>query len=177
MLNEQFQKMKKTQQEQINETIGEALEGLSDALKLTSASRDMLMKLLQFEGNRIDKLENKIDLLMANRTEVVTTPNEEIHFEDFHFEVETADKLDEMNWNKATTFNAYDNDGWRLPTIDELRLMYLCKDRLGMREERYWSSSENFNNNARYVYFGNGSTSSSNEYGSLRVRLVRTIDE
>ena len=51
-------------QQDINETIGEALEGLSDALKLASASRDVVMKLLQFEGNRIDKLENKVDLLM-----------------------------------------------------------------------------------------------------------------
>ena len=59
----------KTKQEEINETIGEALEGLSDALKLASASRDVVMKLLQFEGKRIDAIENKIDLLMTERAD------------------------------------------------------------------------------------------------------------
>lgn len=58
--------MEKTQH-QINETIGECLESLRDALKIGSKSRDLIMKLLQFEGNRIDAIENKIDLLMTER--------------------------------------------------------------------------------------------------------------
>ena len=63
--------MEKTEQQQINETIGECLENLRDALKIGSESRDIIMNLLQFEGNRIDTLENKIDLLMTERAEAI----------------------------------------------------------------------------------------------------------
>ena len=63
--------MKETEQQQINETIGECLENLRDTLKIGSESRDVIMKLLQFEGNRIDTIENKIDLLMTERAEAI----------------------------------------------------------------------------------------------------------
>ena len=68
--------MKKTEQQQINETIGECLENLRDTLKIGSESRDLIMKLIQFEGNRIDTLENKIDLLMIERAEVIALRSE-----------------------------------------------------------------------------------------------------
>lgn len=68
--------MKKTEQQQLNETIGECLENLRDALNIGSKSRDVIMKLIQFEGNRIDTLENKIDLLMTERAEVIALRSE-----------------------------------------------------------------------------------------------------
>ena len=138
--------MEKTQQEQINDTISEALMGLKEAHEYGGKSRELLLKLLQFEGNRIDTLENKIDLLMTERAEVITMRSqikedraydkhpvteedipmsyEVIHFEDYHFEVASVDEHREMSWDEAMKFEDHD-DGWRLPTIDELRLMYL----------------------------------------------------
>ena len=54
-------------QNDVNKSIHECIEGLADALDLASASRDILMKLLKFEGNRIDTLENKVDLLIMDK--------------------------------------------------------------------------------------------------------------
>ena len=66
----------KKAQAHINDAIGESLEGLTEALKTGSNSREVIMKLLQFEGKRIDTLENKIDLLMTERAEVIAMRNQ-----------------------------------------------------------------------------------------------------
>ena len=58
-------------QNDVNKSIHECIEGLADALDLASASRDILMKLLKFEGNRIDSLENKMDILMTSRADEI----------------------------------------------------------------------------------------------------------
>ena len=179
-LNEQLQKMEKTQQ-RVNDKIAECLEDLSESIELSAKNRDIMMKLLKFEGHRIDTLENKIDLLMTDRAEDIAKkaepviPNEEIHFNDYHFEVAQEDN-GESKWYKCITLGDHD-DGWRLPTVDELRLMYLCKGRLGMEDEEYWSSSEYNFNFAWGVNFSSGTTYFYYNDNSLRVRLVRTIDE
>ena len=99
-------------------------------------------------------------------------PNEEIHFNDYHFEVTQEDSLD-RSWNDAESMVRL---GFRLPTIDELRLMYLCKGKLGMENEEYWSSSEYSNYGAWGVNFSSGDSNFSYKDNSLRVRAVRTID-
>ena len=66
--------MKKTDQEEFNEVVFESIEGLRDALKTGSASRDVLLKIIKFEGTRLDSLDNKVDILMSERAEL--TPNE-----------------------------------------------------------------------------------------------------
>ena len=55
-----------TQQQQIN-SLCECLEGLTDAIEQAAKSRDIIMKLLKFESERIESLEDKIDLLMRER--------------------------------------------------------------------------------------------------------------
>tara|TARA_R100001244_G_C5140276_1_gene127725 strand:+ start:18 stop:617 length:600 start_codon:yes stop_codon:yes gene_type:complete len=198
--------MEKTRQQEINDIVSEALMGLKEAHEYGGKSRELLLKLLQFEGNRIDSLENKIDLLMTDRAkqlsdeaesskrkyflsskpvggggayipkeeEVIPTPNEEIHFEDYHFEVNNKDFSEAMDWDSAG--NKCKGD-WRLPTIDELRLMYLSKDKLRMSEETYWSSSEGSSYGAWAVNFSNGSTFNDSKDDSGLVRLVRTIED
>tara|TARA_R110000851_G_scaffold321851_2_gene487480 strand:+ start:72 stop:590 length:519 start_codon:yes stop_codon:yes gene_type:complete len=171
--------MEKTQQ-RVNDKIAECLEGLSESIELSAKNRGMLMKLLTFEGNRINALENKIDILMTERAEYrakkaePVIANEEIHFNDYHFEVAQEDN-GESTWDKCITLGDHD-DGWRLPTIDELTLMYLCKGRLGMSKGGYWSSSEFSNNYAWNVNFSSGGTNDFSKNFSLRVRLVRTIE-
>ena len=61
--------MEKATQQLINLKLSEGLGGLNDAMRISSESRELLMNLLEFEGNRIDKMENKIDLLMIGREE------------------------------------------------------------------------------------------------------------
>ena len=70
--------MKKTAQNLMNEKLAEALQGLAEAYKFNSESRDIIMRLLQFEGGRIDTLENKINLLMTERDEAIVNRNPEL---------------------------------------------------------------------------------------------------
>jgi len=51
----------KTRQQELNDIVSEALIGLKEAHEYGGKSRELLLKLLQFEGKRIDALENKID--------------------------------------------------------------------------------------------------------------------
>ena len=57
-----------TQQEEIK-ALCKCVEGLTDAMKTASKSRDILLNVLQFEGHRIDALAAKIDILMTNRAD------------------------------------------------------------------------------------------------------------
>ena len=66
--------MKKTEQQQINDKIAECLEDLSESMEMSAKNRDLMMRLIEFGDTRIDSLENKIDILMTERTEL--TPNE-----------------------------------------------------------------------------------------------------
>ena len=59
-----------TQEEEIK-ALCECVEGLTDAMKTASKSRDILLNVLQFEGHRIDALAAKIDMLMANRADEI----------------------------------------------------------------------------------------------------------
>ena len=69
--------MKKTDQEEFNEVVFESIEGLRDALKTGSASRDVLLKIIKFEGTRLDSLDNKVDILMSERAEADTQIKED----------------------------------------------------------------------------------------------------
>ena len=66
--------MKKTEQQQINDKIAECLEDLSESMEMFAKNRDLMMRLIEFGDTRIDSLENKVDILMSERTEL--TPNE-----------------------------------------------------------------------------------------------------
>ena len=57
---------KMTQQEDIK-ALYKCVEGLAEAMEAAAKSRDIMLNLMQFEGHRIDSLENKIDLLMRER--------------------------------------------------------------------------------------------------------------
>lgn len=70
--------MEKTEQQQINDLTEEAIVEISKALKAGDKLVLSLMKLLQFEGNRIDALENKIDLLMTERAEAIVDRNPDL---------------------------------------------------------------------------------------------------
>jgi len=60
-----------------------------------------------------------------------------------------------MSWNKSTDEYKFLGSGWRLPTIDELKLMYLNKDKIGsFAKDYYWSSSEDVNGRRQVFYNG-----------------------
>ena len=68
-------------------------------------------------------------------------------------------------------------DGWRLPTLDELNIIYQHKhiiDNLGL-EAWYWSSTPINDFNARCQRLRDGNQSNGYRDIGLSVRLVRSI--
>ena len=95
-----------------------------------------------------------------------------------NLEVAQKDFPERMEWNEAKQACAILGAGWRLPTKEELNLMYNNKDKIGgFANDDYWSSTESNNNYAWLQYFDNGkqydfSSSKSNKY---KVRAVRAF--
>jgi hypothetical protein len=69
--------MEKTEQQQINDKIGECFEDLSESMEMFAKNRDLMMRLVEFGDTRIDSLENKIDILMTERAEAATQIKED----------------------------------------------------------------------------------------------------
>jgi predicted small secreted protein len=93
-------------------------------------------------------------------------------------EVMTED-LGEMNWDDAKKACADLGDGWRLPTKDELNVLYETRDKIGGSYDGYWSSTEfnGYGDNDDYHWF---SYSDGEQYFSIKdaplfVRAVRSI--
>jgi hypothetical protein len=94
------------------------------------------------------------------------------------FEVDQHDLPKAMTWKEAKQTFAELGDGWRLPTKDELNLMYINKVVIGgFANDNYWSSTEFNNFNAWFQYFGDGSQNYvSKDCAYLNVRVVRDIN-
>jgi hypothetical protein len=92
-----------------------------------------------------------------------------------HFEVYPTD-LGEMNWAKAKEACANLGDGWRLPTKDELNLIYENKNVVGgFANVYYWSSTENDHNDAWAQGFNGGYQSYYGKDYTAYVRAVRAL--
>ena len=93
-----------------------------------------------------------------------------------NLEVMTED-LGEMNWADAMKACADLGDGWRLPTKDELNLLYENKEKIGgFANNFYWSSTEVDNYNAWVQYFNNGLQGTNDTmYSASYVRAVRAF--
>ena len=95
----------------------------------------------------------------------------------FNFEIH-PDELGKMNWNEAIEKVKELGDGWRIPTITELQLIWDSENKDLFKKEWYWSSSEYDSNNAwlfsffyGYTYYGLNFS----EYSSYYVRAVRDL--
>ena len=92
-----------------------------------------------------------------------------------NLEIMTED-LGRMDWMEATKACADLGDGWRLPTKDELNILYENKDKIGgFAYTYYWSSSESNAYNAWYFSFNNGSAYTNDKNNTLYVRAVRAF--
>ena len=109
-----------------------------------------------------------------------------------NLEVMTED-LEEINWYDAMKACADFGDGWRLPTKDELNILYQNQDKIGGFASHfagyYWSSTEGVRgdiitsklsiepgSNAWRQYFRNGSQTLNYKTNTLYVRAVRSIE-
>jgi hypothetical protein len=91
------------------------------------------------------------------------------------FEVYPED-LGEHNWEDAKKVCADLGDGWRLPTREELHLMWLNRESVGgFAAAYYWSSSEDNSNYAWNQYFGPGYQYCYDKSYTACVRAVRDV--
>jgi len=91
------------------------------------------------------------------------------------FEVYPED-LGKHNWEAAKKVCEDLGDRWRLPTREELHLMWVHRDYIGgFAAAYYWSSSESGNNYAWYQSFNSGSQYNYGKNATLYVRAVRAL--
>lgn len=93
---------------------------------------------------------------------------------EFNFEIH-SDELGKMNWYEAIEKVSELGDGWRLPTITELQLIWESEHKDLFQKESYWSSSEFESNYAWAFYFFSGVTDYINKYDYDYVRAVRDL--
>ena len=99
-----------------------------------------------------------------------------------NIEVKTKD-LDKMNWAEATEACEKMGEGYRLPTKDELNILYENKDDIGgFTTEKvgfYWSSTEGDDDetDAWVQEFRDGFQNDGGKHYNYRSRPVRSIEE
>ena len=82
----------------------------------------------------------------------------------------------QMNWGDAKRACKRLGSGWRLPTKDELTIMYQNKDKIGGFATRvYWSSTVSGINFAWLQDFGLGGQLSFYKGNTVYVRAVRSL--
>ena len=92
-----------------------------------------------------------------------------------NLEIAEFDFPNEMTWDEGVKACIELGEGWRLPTKDELNVMYKNKNRIGGFEKfSYWSSTEHVSF-AWAQYFVNGFQNDYIKNDPYYVRAVRTI--
>ena len=85
-----------------------------------------------------------------------------------------SDDLGMMNWHEAKIACKTLRKGWRLPTKDELSMLYENKEEIGgFANYFYWSSTELDNLSAWLQYFNYGIQNVGNKNLTYYVRAVR----
>ena len=127
--------------------------------------------------------EKRFDEEERIRTEVIEELEEEKRTSSVstikigNLEVMTEDLGERWNWPEAKKACKNLGDGWRLPTKDELNLLYENKEKIGGFRNRgnYWSSTENLDYGAWVQDFFIGGQSSNFEHYTNYVRAVRAF--
>ena len=88
-----------------------------------------------------------------------------------------AEDLGQMEWDEVNQKYAELGDKWRLPTKEELNLLYINKETIGGFDNyEYWSSEqEGAQNDAWVQFFGNGYQYTNDEAEIPNARLVRDL--
>jgi hypothetical protein len=90
-------------------------------------------------------------------------------------EVSQRDLLGQMNWGDAEKACSDLGVGWRLPTKDELNVLYQNKDKIGgFVNDNYWSSNQYFNGTAFVQDFNSGKYSDLIKNKECSVRAVKS---
>ena len=117
----------------------------------------------------------KIDGVEYNLTPIEKQSKSIILEQHLKFEVYPTD-LGQHNWEDAKKLCEDLGDGWRLPTREELHLMWVNRESIGgFAAAYYWSSSENGSSFAWGQAFYNGYQNYNDKYSTYYVRAVRTL--
>ena len=82
-----------------------------------------------------------------------------------------------FNWANAKASCSKLENGWRLPTIDELNILYQNRSKItGIGNLTYWSSTEDGNDYAFEVNFFSGRQGTTPKLSYAYVRAVKTIN-
>jgi hypothetical protein len=93
-----------------------------------------------------------------------------------NLEVAKKDFPKKMNWNDSKIACANLGSGWRLPTKDELNLLYQNKDEIGgFADANYWSSEEVNEDDAWKQGFYDGNQHANGKISNGSVRAVRAF--
>ena len=92
-------------------------------------------------------------------------------------EVARHDFSDEMNRQEASEACESLGEGWRLPSKEELNILYQNKKKIGgFAKEIYWSSSEHTKADSGWAYnFANGHEFYNYKVLTYKVRAVRSF--
>jgi hypothetical protein len=116
-----------------------------------------------------------IDGVDYNLTPIETKSKQIILKQTLEFEVYPED-LGEHNWEDAKKVCEELGDGWRLPTREELHLMWLNRENIGgFAAAYYWSSSELNSNIAWNQNFNYGSQNNYYKSNTYYVHAVRDV--
>ena len=116
-----------------------------------------------------------IDGVEYSLTPIEKQPQPIILEQTLKFEVYPED-LGKYTWNYAKIVCGELGDGWRLPTKEELNLMYLNKNEIGgFAAWYYWSSSESTSSLVWNQFFNYGNQYHSNKNYTYYVRAVRSL--
>jgi hypothetical protein len=97
-----------------------------------------------------------------------------------NIEVAQYDFPNRMKWNDANRTCLNLGQGWRLPTKDEIQILYNNKNQIGNLQDpylAYWSSTEIDNNIAWYGVMKDGFTRNTEKFYESGVRAVRTVTD
>ncbi len=116
-----------------------------------------------------------IDGVEYNLTPIENQSNPIILEQHLKFEVYPKD-LGKHNWKDAKKLCENLGDEWRLPTREELHLMWLNRKSIGgFAATYYWSFSEDNNTSAWNQNFIFGNQNSNFKVNTFCVRAVRTL--
>lgn len=94
---------------------------------------------------------------------------------EFNFEIH-PNNLGEMNWYETMKVIDELGDGWRLPTLTELQLIWNSEHRNTFERERYWTSSMAHDDYVCTINFYDGDDQvGTGKLNDNNVRLVRDL--
>jgi hypothetical protein len=122
----------------------------------------------KFSNNNTEKIEDSKNPIISKTIKIE------------NIEVAEKDFSKEMSWNEAKKACESLGDGWRLPTNDEINILYQKKDDIGgFSNNKYWTADESGYDGSDFAWqldfaTGNGD-GHSNKRSTYYVRAVRGL--